>query len=67
MAALLTLPLGVIGDELGLRWGIAGLGVLMFVAAAAIGASGMLKLQLIPAEDDMAFEAAAARPDLRPA
>ena len=46
LSSLLTLPLGVIGDELGLRWGIGVIGVLMFVTAAGIGAMGMLKMPL---------------------
>ncbi|MGE0057693.1 MAG: MFS transporter [Dehalococcoidia bacterium] len=51
LSALLTLPLGVIGDQLGLRAGIAALGALMFVSAAGLGAAGMLKYPLEPAVD----------------
>jgi MFS family permease len=58
IAALITLPLGIVGDAIGLRWGIAALGALMFVSAAALGAGGMLKLPLVPAEEPTSPEAA---------
>jgi len=51
ISALLTLPLGIVGDAIGLRWGIAALGVVMFISAAGLGAGGMLKLPLVPAAD----------------
>jgi MFS family permease len=57
-AALLTLPLGVVGDELGLRWGIGAIGALMFVLAAGIGAMGMLKLPLVPVDEPETARAA---------
>jgi predicted MFS family arabinose efflux permease len=58
IAALITLPLGIVGDAIGLRWGIAALGALMFVSAAALGAGSMLKLPLVPAEEPTSPEAA---------
>jgi MFS family permease len=59
LAAVVALPIGLLGDEFGLRWAVGGIGVLL--AAISLGA-GIYRLPRLPRNEDEAARRAESIP-----